>query len=44
MPLVLDDRLGPYQILAFSGAGETGEIYRARDTKLKRGFGQNEWR
>src|SRR5215469_5667384 len=29
-------RLGPYEILAPIGAGGMGEVYRARDTKLKR--------
>jgi serine/threonine protein kinase/Flp pilus assembly protein TadD len=29
-------RLGPYQILGPIGAGGMGEVYRARDTKLKR--------
>jgi serine/threonine protein kinase len=36
MPLSVGDRLGPYQILAPIGAGGMGEVYRARDTKLKR--------
>ena len=28
--------LGPYQIVSFVAAGGMGEVYRARDTKLKR--------
>jgi eukaryotic-like serine/threonine-protein kinase len=36
MPLSIGDRLGPYEILAPLGAGGMGEVYRARDTKLKR--------
>src|SRR5271154_6780854 len=36
MPLAAGDRLGPYEILAPIGAGGMGEVYRARDTKLKR--------
>jgi len=34
MPLSAGTRLGPYEILAPIGAG--GEVYRARDTRLKR--------
>jgi serine/threonine protein kinase len=29
-------RLGPYEILAPLGAGDMGEVYRARDTRLDR--------
>ncbi|MEO8378595.1 MAG: alpha/beta fold hydrolase [Acidobacteriota bacterium] len=29
-------RLGPYEILAFIGAGGMGEVYRARDSRLDR--------
>src|SRR5437899_1509260 len=36
MPLSAGTRLGPYEILAPIGAGGMGEVYRARDTKLKR--------
>jgi Tol biopolymer transport system component len=36
MSLVSGTRLGPYEILALVGAGGMGEVYRARDTKLKR--------
>jgi eukaryotic-like serine/threonine-protein kinase len=30
------DRLGPYQIVGIVGAGGMGEVYRARDSRLKR--------
>jgi Tol biopolymer transport system component/predicted Ser/Thr protein kinase len=36
MPLAAGTRLGPYEILAPVGAGGMGEVYRAKDTKLKR--------
>src|ERR1700675_1253434 len=36
MPLTVGDRLGSYEIVAAIGAGGMGEVYRARDTKLKR--------
>src|SRR5215471_18260198 len=34
--LAAGQRLGPYEILALIGAGGMGEVYRARDAKLKR--------
>ena len=36
MPLAPGTRLGPYEVLAPLGAGGMGEVYRAKDTKLKR--------
>src|SRR5271170_2000803 len=36
MPLSAGTRLGPYEVLAPIGAGGMGEVYKARDTKLKR--------
>jgi eukaryotic-like serine/threonine-protein kinase len=36
MPLSAGDRIGAYEIVALLGAGGMGEVYRARDAKLKR--------
>jgi serine/threonine-protein kinase len=36
MAIAAGTNLGPYEILAPIGAGGMGEVYRARDTKLKR--------
>jgi serine/threonine protein kinase/Tol biopolymer transport system component len=36
MSLSASDKLGPYEIVGLIGKGGMGEVYRARDTKLKR--------
>ena len=36
MTLAAGTKLGPYEIISPLGAGDMGEVYRARDTKLQR--------
>ena len=36
MSLAAGTTLGPYEIIAATGAGGMGEVYRARDTRLDR--------
>jgi hypothetical protein len=37
MSLIVGNRVGPYEIGGALGAGGMAEVYRARDTRLKRG-------
>ena len=36
MALTAGSRLGPYHVTAQIGSGGMGEVYKARDTRLKR--------
>jgi eukaryotic-like serine/threonine-protein kinase len=39
MPITIGTHLGAHEITARHGEGGMGEVYRARDTKLKREVG-----
>ena len=36
MALTPGTRVGSYEVIAFLGAGDMGEVYRARDIRLQR--------
>ena len=36
MPIAIGQQLGSYEITGLLGKGGVGEVYRAKDTKLKR--------